>query len=79
MSSIDWQGAARMGQLTKALYLAACRLAWRRHGDRRAREELVRASEAGDPQIRKIAAAMLDSSSDRDLDKSEEGAKPNEP
>ena len=61
MTGIDWQGAARKGQLTEVLYLLACRLAWRRHGDQRARDELVRASECGNAEIREIAANILKS------------------
>lgn len=59
MTSIDWQEATRKGKLMDALYLFACRLAWRRHGDQRARDELIRASEHGDPKIREIAASFL--------------------
>lgn len=62
MTGIDWQGAARNGQLKEALYLFACRLAWLRHGDRRAHDELVRASECSYAEIRAIAASLLDSS-----------------
>ena len=64
MTGIDWQGAARNGHMTAALYLFACRLAWRRHGDQRAHDELVRASECGDAEIRAIAAMLLGSSTE---------------
>lgn len=59
MTGIDWQEATRKGQLMNALYLFACRLAWLRHGDQRAHQELIRASEQGDPEIRVIAASLL--------------------
>lgn len=59
MTRIDWQRAARNGQLTEALHLFACRLAWLRHGDQRARGELIRALEDGDAEIRTIAASLL--------------------
>lgn len=64
MTSIDWQGATRKGRLRQALHLFACRLAWLRHGDQRAYDQLIRASEHSDPEVRVIAAALLlDSSS----------------
>lgn len=59
MTGIDWQGATRKGQLMQALHLFACQLAWLRHGDERAYDELIRASEHADPEIRVIAAALL--------------------
>lgn len=64
MTGINWQDAARKGQMTEVLYLFACRLAWRRHGDQRARDELVRASECDNAEIREIAANLLDSSNE---------------
>ena len=59
MTGIDWRRATRKGRLTEALHLFACRLAWLRHGDDRAYEDLIRASEHGDPEIRVIAATLL--------------------
>jgi hypothetical protein len=59
MTDIDWQGATRKGHLMDALYLLACRLAWLRHGDHRAHDELVRASVDADPDVRLIAATFL--------------------
>lgn len=59
MTGIDWQEATRKGQLKDALYLFACRLAWLRHRDQRAHNELIRASEHGDSEIRVIAIAFL--------------------
>ena len=61
MTSIDWQGTTRKGQLGEVLYLFACRLAWRRHGDQRAQDELIRASQCADSELRAIAATFLDS------------------
>lgn len=40
MTGIDWQEATRKGHLMDALYLFACRLAWLRHGDQKARLNL---------------------------------------
>lgn len=47
------------GQLMQVLHLFACRLAWLRHGDKRARHELLRASESADLELRLIAADLL--------------------
>ena len=64
MTGIDWKTAARRGQLTEVFYLFACRLAWRRHADSKAHDQLVRASQCGNPELRTIALALLNSSAE---------------
>jgi hypothetical protein len=59
MANIDWPLVARKGFLTDALGLFACRLAWRRHGDQQAYDQLLRASRNASPDLRLIASTFL--------------------
>lgn len=53
---LDWTEIRSEGLLMEALYLFACRLAWLRHADLKAYEELIRAARDSDPEMRHISS-----------------------